>query len=273
MDASLLILTDFFQAANQALDYATNLAGALKARLVLLHVRRNSLLDPDMLSGSLSNLTPEAVHLALGSVAGHLPVPVVAEIGHGRVAEAVVDAVRRHHPLLVVLGRPDYSDLPDELVQTTSLDLLRAEVPCPMLVVPHGIASTAPPKRLLLAVDGCPLKLGDPSSATYQLLEALGAAITVFHVIPDTGPQELAPLVMNSLVRTGLVAHLPAVESHTVVSSHAATGILEAAQSGDYDMVAVVARRHCFTGSLFHHSVTAEVMRESQLPVLVLPAQ
>ena len=49
----LLVLTDFFQAAEKALDYATNLAAPLGAQLVLLHVRRDSLLDPDALSGTL----------------------------------------------------------------------------------------------------------------------------------------------------------------------------------------------------------------------------
>ncbi|MBC8082591.1 MAG: universal stress protein, partial [Hymenobacter sp.] len=44
MAPSLLVLTDFFQAANGALDYAANLAPALGARLVLLHVRRDSVL-------------------------------------------------------------------------------------------------------------------------------------------------------------------------------------------------------------------------------------
>jgi nucleotide-binding universal stress UspA family protein len=42
MVPSLLILTDFFQAANGALNYATNLAVPLGARLVLLHVCRDS---------------------------------------------------------------------------------------------------------------------------------------------------------------------------------------------------------------------------------------
>ncbi|MDO7852438.1 universal stress protein [Hymenobacter convexus] len=272
MDASLLILTDFFQAANKALDYATNLAGPLNARLVLLHVRRDSILDPETFTGGLSNLSQEAVALALNSVASNLPVPVVAEVGHGRVAYAVADAVSRHHPLLVVLGRPDYSDTPDELVQTTSLDLLRT-APYPMLVVPHGVASTALPRRVLLAVDGHPFALGEHAGAIHHLLVALGAEVTIFHVVPDTGPDELPPLVLDSVMRTGLVLDLAPAPCHTVVSAHAATGILEAAQPADYDLVMLIARRRSFMGSLFHRSVTAQVLLQSKLPVLVLPAQ
>ncbi|MBD2721033.1 universal stress protein [Hymenobacter armeniacus] len=271
MDPSLLILTDFFQAANKALDYATNLSHPLNARLVLLHVRRDSVLDPELFTGGISNLSQEAIDLALNSVARNLPVPVVAEVGRGRVAFAVADAISRHHPLLVVLGRPDYSDTPDELVQTTSLDLLRT-APYPMLVVPHGVGSTAPPRRVLLAVDGHPFALGEHADNAHQLLKALGANITVFHVVPETGPDELPPQVLESVTRTSLLADLPPVQCRTVVDGHAATAILEAAQPADYDLVVLVARHRSFMSALFHRSVTAQVMVASKLPVLVLPA-
>ncbi len=116
MPTPLLIISDLFRAADQALDYATNLAESLGARLVLLHVRHDSILDPEMFTGELSDLSKEATALALSRVADDLAIPVVVEIGHGRVAFAVADAVSQHHPLLVVLGRPDYSAIPDELV-------------------------------------------------------------------------------------------------------------------------------------------------------------
>lgn len=271
MTPSLLILTDFFQAANKALDYATNLARPLGARLVLMHVRRDSILDPDMFTGQLTNLNKEATELAMNSVARNLPVPVVAEVGYGRVACAVADAVTRHHPLLVVLGRPDHHGTPDELVQTTSLDILQTS-PYPMLVVPHNIASTVPPRRVLLAVDGAPFSLGDHAGAMRQLLAALGAVLTVLHVIPETGPDELPPLVVDSVVRTGLVIEVPPLHIRTEVNKSAAEGILRAIRPADYDLVILIAREHTFLGNLFHHSVTHQVLLDSPIPVLVLPA-
>jgi hypothetical protein len=60
MAPSMLLLTDFFRAADHALDYATSPAAPLGARLVLLYVRRDSLLDPDRLTGELPNLNQEA---------------------------------------------------------------------------------------------------------------------------------------------------------------------------------------------------------------------
>ncbi|WBO86011.1 universal stress protein [Hymenobacter yonginensis] len=272
MATSLLILTDFFQAANRALDYATNLAGPLGARLVLLHVRRDSVLDPEMFTGELSNLSQEAVGLALSSLAGNLAVPVVAEVAHGRVAFAVADAVSRHHPALIILGRPDHTGTPDELVQTTALDILRT-APYPMLVVPHSQQSTAPPRRVLLAVDGEPFTLGEYAGSARHLLTTLQAQLTVLHVAPDGGSSAATETqALDSVLRTGLTIDLPPVQTRTVGHAPPAAAILHAANPADYDLVVLIARHRSFFGQLFHRSVTAQVLLHSRLPVLVLPA-
>lgn len=270
MAPSLLLLTDFFRAADQALDYATSLAAPLGARLVLLHVRRDSLLDPDRLTGEFSNLNQEVIALALRRMASNLAVPVVAEIGHGRVTDAVADAVNRHQPLLVVLGRPNYEETPDELVHTTALDLLRT-APYPLLVVPAAVASNGPPRRVLLAVDGESFTLGQHAGPVRHLLTALGAELTVLHVATDATPTP-ADEVLTSVVRTGLGTELAApVRYQSTTAPHPAEGILQATQSGEVDLVVLPARPRSFWGQLFHHSVTAQVLLHSSVPVLVLP--
>ena len=272
MVPSLLILTDFFQAANRALDYATNLAVPLGARLVLLHVRRDSIVDPELLTGKLSILDNEAVNMAMNSLASELHVPVVAEVGHGRVAYAVADAVSRHHPTLVVLGRPDTEDTPDELVSTTALDLLRT-APYPMLVVPHNVHTTKPPRRILLAVDGEPFSLGRHAGAMRHLLEALHAEITVLHVTENANADKNAA-VLALVQRTGLTVDLAQpIRTLDVVAATPAEGILQVTQPKDVDLVVLIARPRSFLGELFHHSVTAQVLLHSAVPVLVLPAE
>jgi nucleotide-binding universal stress UspA family protein len=272
MTPSLLVLTDFFQAANRALNFATNLAVPLGARLVLLHVRRDSILDPDRFTGQLSNLSKEAIGLALNSVTHDLAVPVVAEVGHGEVAQAAVDAATRHHPALIVLGRPDHSNEPDELVHTTCLDMLRLGS-FPMLVVPHAVASIAPPRRVLLAVDGEPYKLGRHSDAHPQVQKTRKPELPEQHVDPAPEAAALPLLATETVQRSGLAEGLPPVQIRTGIQESPSEGLLAAARSGDFDMVAVVARPRSFLGQLFHHSVTADVLLHSPLPVLVLPAE
>ena len=272
MVPSLLILTDFFQAATRALDYATNLAQPLGARLVLLHVRRDSVLDPELLTGGLSNLNKEAIELALNSITSNLSVPVVAEVGHGRVATAVADAVSRHHPALIVLGRPDTEGTPDELVSTTALDILRT-APYPMLVVPHRVHTTHPPRRVLLAVDGEAFSLGQHAGAAQHLLNVLKADVTVLHVEEYAGPTAGTAEALASVEATGLTMGLPGpVHTRSLVAPAPAEAILQVARPEDVDLLVLIARPRSFLGELFHHSVTAQVLLHSAVPVLVLPA-
>ena len=273
MAPSLLVLTDFFQPANRALAYAATLAGPLGARLVLLHVHRDSVRDPELLTGQLATLDTEAETLAFASLKRNLTVPASAEIGHGRVAEAVAAAVHRHQPLLLVLGRPNTDDLPDELVTTTALELLRT-APSPMLVVPPTVQHAPVPRRVLLAVDGEPFTLGAYAGAMRHLLDTLEAELTVLHIEEHPGPAATTAAALASVQRTGLLADL-ALPVHTRSRSapHPAEAILKAAQPVEFDLVVLIARPRSFWGELFHHSVTAQVLLHSAVPVLVLPAQ
>ena len=273
MASSLLVLTDFFQPANRALAYAATLAGGLGARLVLLHVHRDSVLDPELLTGQLATLDTEAETQAFANLVRDLTVPAIAEIGHGRLAEAVAAAVRRHHPMLLMLGRPDTDDLPDELATTTALELLRA-APCPMLVVPPTVRHAPVPRRVLLAVDGEPFSLGPYAGTMRHLLATLGAELTVLHAEAQPGPAPTTAAALASVQRTGLVADLvPPICTLSLRAPHPAGAILKAAQLAEYDLLILIARPRSFWGELFHHSVTAQVLLHSAVPVLVLPAQ
>ncbi|GAB2955318.1 hypothetical protein GCM10027048_21310 [Hymenobacter coalescens] len=263
----MLVLTDFFRAADRALDYATNLAVPLHARLVLMHVREQAGHE----TPSLTNLSPEALTLALNCLTRELPVPVVAEVGYGPLPAVVPDALRRHHPALLVLGRTAEAKPDDEPVTDTAALLLRT-APYPMLVVPANVARPTRPRRILLAVDGEPFSLGEHAGTARHLLSALQAEITLLHSSPVTHSPSALASIEDSVLRTGLAIDLPGVRTRCVVAADPVAAILEAAQPADFDAVAVVARGRSFCGRLFHRSVTAQVLLESPLPVLVLPA-
>ena len=271
MPAPLLVLTDFGQPANRALNYATTLAGTVGAELVLLHVRRDSYQDPELLTGKLLGRDQGVVDMALRTLTSNRAVPTTSEVRHGRVGAAVAEAVHRHHPSLVVLGLPDTGATPEALVSTTALDLLRA-TPHPMLVIPHDAPAPVVPRRVLLAVDGEAFSLGPHTGLMRAFFTALRAQLTVLHVYPyDTTTEDVAAL--ESVVHTGLTTGLPPVSTRNVMSSDPVEGILEVAATGEYDVIALVARPRSFWGELFERSVTARVLLNSSLPVLVLPVQ
>ena len=272
MALSLLVLTDFFQPADHALTYADALAGAISAELVLLHVRRDSVLDSEYLTGRVDALSQEAIDLALASLTRKLSAPVVAEVAHGQVANAVADILRRHQPALVVLGHRNTDAMPDELVSTAALDILRT-APQPMLVVPGRAAATVP-QRVLWALDAKMFSLGAHAVLVRHLLDALHAKLTVLYVGSDeVSTAAGTDTAREALERTGLTLNLTTgTRTQGLVHATPAGGILQAVAGGGFDWVVLVAPPRSFLGDLFHRSVTAHVLLHSPIPVLVLPA-
>lgn len=270
MTFSLLVPTDFLQPADCALAYADTLAGAIDAQVVLLHVRRDALLDPERLTGRAETQSPEVIALALESLARTVSAPVVAETGHGQVASAVVAALGRHQPALAVLGHRNTTALPDELVATVPLDLLRI-APQPMLVVPAGAATAVAPRRVLLAVDGEPFSLGQHTGVAQHFLAALQAQLTLLHVAPHQSAVA-DNKALEAVERTGLALGLPALTFQHLTHPDPAAGILQVIAEGQFELVALIARPRSFLGALFHHSVTAQVLLHCPVPILVLPA-
>jgi nucleotide-binding universal stress UspA family protein len=273
MALTLLVLTDFFQPADHALAYADGLATAIGAQLVLLHVRRDSLLDPEHLSGRVDILDQEAIDVALNNLIQELAAPAVAEVGHGRVAYVVAAALGRHQPALVVLGHRNTDSMADELVSTAALDILRT-APQPMLVVPVG-ARPVVPRRLLLALDAEPFSLGNHTGLVRHLFDALPAELTVLHVGSDRARAAAGTAAaLETTERTRLALDLGSeLPTRCLVHATPAGGILEVAATGEFDAVVLVARPRSFLGELFHRSVTAHVLLHSPIPVLVLPAE
>ncbi|MCB2377888.1 universal stress protein [Hymenobacter sp. BT635] len=269
MPAPLLVLTDFTPAADAALQYAAALAAQLKTPLVLLHVNRNSIFDPESFTGKLPQRTEGEIAVALDERMRGLTVPVVPAVASGRSTAAILEVVEQHRPALLVLGKPDVDELPDELVTTTSLDLLR-ESQYPLLVVPAGTKPVAP-RCLTLAADNNPFQLAAPAKAVQEVLLALQAQLTVVHVAEPEDTDSCSAAV-ESVRAAGLLAGIEdTVRSRGVRSLDVAQGIAQGARAANAELVVVIARRHSVLGRLFHRSVTAQVIRHTRLPVLALP--
>ncbi len=274
MSLSLVVLTDFFAVANRALAYAAGLAVPLHARLVLLHVRHNALPVPPG-SGYRHSLAGERqTDRALQQLAAAQPVPTAVEVAEAFMADALLDVAHRQESLLMVMARLGSAAAPSPQLTETVMALLR-ETPHPLLLVPEAGAEPELPRRLLLATDGEPFRLHDllHQRVLNQLLHATGGILSAVLVGPH--PQAHPnPAATATAIRTAcMVDDLPASRHHAVRHHSVVEGVLAEAARQQADLLVVVARHHSLLGSLFHRSVTAQLIEQSPIPVLVLPAQ
>ncbi|WP_400191604.1 universal stress protein [Hymenobacter sp. B81] len=272
MPLSLIVLTSFYPAGQQALQYADALADCLGGRLVLLHVNRASLFDPYLFAGEgwqqqeLRQSTDTA--LLLTRLAREQRAPAVVEVATDLLPGVARDVAARHQPALFVLGRPAPEHTSPAQLSAATGELLRA-ARLPLLVVPADQPGTLPPRRVLLAADGEDLDLGRSATLAQQLLQSLGPELTVAHVSAvedDAG----CTRAWHSVQSSGLAAGVAEVSLRGFVHEHPVDGLLAAVAETQADLLVVVARARSYWGEVFHRSVTAELVARCPVPVLVL---
>ncbi|UOQ67548.1 universal stress protein [Hymenobacter volaticus] len=272
MPTSILVLTDFTDASDQALTYADALAVPLGASLVLLHIRREPLLDTEAFNGHIQYMSEGEIAAALANRSAPLASSVVVETVVESVAVAVQQAAAKYHPLLVVLGKPDTATSSDELVASIPRALLRATL-VPLLLVPVGATVSVPPTQVTLAADGHPFHLHtEVLNAARQLLTALAPTFTVTYVAKPENSDNCAPS-LAAVQGSGLGAAVPTIQTHGVRNRHEAEGILQAAAETGADLLVVVARRRSFLSQLFHRSISTQVILQTSVPILLMSAK
>ena len=276
MKPAFVVLTDFSGAAESALTYTTRLAACLQGRLVLLHVylNVNALVEPEaVLATTAAQLAGRRqLRADLCLQAEMLAVPADAELSLDTLAVAVSGAVQRHQPLLLALGRePPHALLGlGWLLPHRTVSILRS-ARHPLLLVPEGCPETELPHRLVVAADGHSFWLTPPSLALASLLLALQPTTSVVHVASQAHGPSHADVALESVRRTGLFGDITGSSLYEVREQSPAEGILLAASELHAQLIVLLARPHSFLGGLFHRSVTAQVLRLSSVPVLVLP--
>lgn len=277
MSPTILVLANVAEAAELAVQYAAELATPLTARLALLHFALFPvLLEPELLAAAAAQTTRQEADTipALRALARHLPVPAEVVEMTGLLADAVPAAVQHYHPLLLVLGLSAEQSFLDALLLNQLLPVLRA-AHRPLLLVPKGGPTPHLPHHIVLAVDAEPFTASAASLALAPLLASWQAAYTVAHVgsILGDAPGTSGRMALADVRASGLLPPDAPLALLEECYRAPAAGILQALHDTQADLVVLLVRPRSFRGRLFHHSVTAEVLRHARVPVLLLPVE
>ena len=277
MNDFILVLANFADAAEATARYAAALGAPLGLRLAMFHLEVYPvMLEPELVAASAEQTQRNEAETMAGlqDLASRLPGhPVVLETA-GFMADGVAEAVRQQHALLLAMGLSHEHGLLDRLLVEQVLPVLR-DTQRPLLLVPHDAPCVGPPRRVLVAVDGEPFTPNAASQAIAPLLAAWGATFTVAHVRPQDEERGSSPgrLALADVRASGLLPTAPAFELYEEAHVSPVTGILQAINDTQADLLVLIARPRSFLGELFHRSVTAAMLRHCSVPVLLLPAE
>jgi nucleotide-binding universal stress UspA family protein len=141
----------------------------------------------------------------------------------------------------------------------------------PLLVVSPTAPTEHPPRRIVIAADRESFGLAPEAEALRALLALPGVEVIVAHVSSGVEDDEGCALALRAVQASGLVDGLPTPQLRGYQHEHCEQGVLAAVFDTQADLVVMLARQRSFLGELFHHSVTARLLENCPVPVLVLP--
>jgi nucleotide-binding universal stress UspA family protein len=208
----------------------------------------------------------------LQQMASALPLPATTQVIEADWADAVAQVVAEYHPLLLVAGLTA-TDGPFSEWQSNRPLPLAHQTGYPLLLVPENLplAALHSPRRLLLAVEDRPFQLSPEAQLLGPQFDMLGCQMFVTTVLPSDAPTD-GQVGLRAAQKCGLGAALAQAELRKVTDARPASGIWQAADELEADLVVLLDQGHGWAHKLFSGSVIADVIRYSQVPVLLLAA-
>lgn len=218
----------------------------------------------------------------------HSTVNVTASLQHGPVADAIIGYAKRHRVDLIVmrsharrgLARVWLGSVADKLIRDSGIPVLVVRPPSMATGLENGIQF----KRILVPLDGSTLAEQSLASAA-SLARIDGATIALLRIVPpsrrepgvvesDIGPARAddvtaATRYLESLLTSESDRPI-SVSRRVVVSDDIPGTIMQLADTGEVDLIAIATRGRNALARVTSGSVADRIMRESITSVLVL---
>jgi nucleotide-binding universal stress UspA family protein len=277
--ARILVATDGSEPSQAAVSVATNLALASGAVVKVVHVwnlevhHRHGVWDLETRGEARQLIDSTVTRIRFSGVEAD---GEILRGDHHHIAAAVAEAARRFDAELVVIGSRGLSDWQSLLsTQSVSHELL-TRVDCPVLIVRGPSASsTHRAQRVLVAIAGEEIEAS--VEAAIAVASAPGSSVLVLHVpisaFSTQGysyiePDEEMEGTLARATRLITEAGVP-VQSMVTDDGPVAKTVIEEAANWGADIIVIGSSRMGDIGSILLGSVTHNLLRASERPILV----
>jgi len=275
---TLVVPTDFSSVSVNALNYAVDMAQAINAGIVLLHVYNVPVSYSDGPLAAETSISIEELKRTAESRLEEMKINVVkltagkiqvfSEARLGETTEELEQICKSLEPLAVIMGSHGTTGLERMIMGSTTLTTIR-HLKCPVIVVPPGTTYQGI-KRIGLACDFDNIVQSTPVEYIKNLVKEFGAELYVLNV-EDKAQEEDEDITTTHAMDT---AYLDAVFEEVSPQYIQLTGkdvvecINSFAENNSLDMVMVIPKKHRFIDSLFHKSKSKELITHAHIPIV-----
>ncbi|HRN58341.1 MAG TPA: universal stress protein [Agriterribacter sp.] len=272
---TIIIPTDFSPVAINAMEYAVDLALAIDASVVLLHVYQapvsysNSdiplpLIDLD----ELEKINKQRIDELKEQVQRKAPatLAITGEVRLGDLLDELKTICAETQPFAVVMGTKGAGFVERLLVGSATLSAIR-HLTSPVLVVPPNAVFKSI-QRIGFACDFKKTVDEAPAAVIGKWVTTFNASLSVLNV--DDKKSNIKDTAEQSVLLYSVLKELRPKYFY-VDNPDVGAGISAFAESHNLDLLIVIPRRHRLVDLLFQKSHTKELAFHSRIPILSVP--
>lgn len=268
---TLLVATDFSNAARNALAYSAQFAKHIGANIILFHAYQRVLTSADMVVMETTEevrdkcieLLQEEVDLAR---AGN-DVELSGRVAMGNIMETILENAKRFKADYIIVGMKGSGKTVRKIFGSTATGICR-QSNIPVIAVPEQ-AQFAPPKNIALASDiseETDMHILDP---LLVFGKTFNSQVYVVRVTSNVKNEMFVRLERGTRLKWHLQTMNPQFEF--LNDNDVAHALQVFVQDHNINMLTLIGREHNFFEKLFLKSVIKEMLFQTHVPLLILP--
>jgi nucleotide-binding universal stress UspA family protein len=268
----IILPTDFSKNARSAIEYAIGMFSYEDVEYILLNTFEDPYTTTDIIisiKDILSRQSKEGLKKEYDYFKKKYPSDLFVlkkQTKFGKLSDAINSISKNENIDYVVMGTKGSSGMENVFLGSTTLDVIK-KTNCPTLVIPENTIY-APPLKIALATDYNELKNNTAFNPLTKIAKQYNSEILIVNVSSE------AELVSPKEEINGINMHytLEKIPHHFYDITHVdiVEGLVQFNHKHDVDMIALISRHHSFFERIFHNSITKQLTKLADVPLLIL---
>ncbi len=271
---TIIIPTDFSPVATNALHYGIDMAKAITASILLVHIYNIPVSYTDVpvmlisveemkknAEDKLTELKKEVEHIASDSL------KVYTEARLGNVTDELENICNKIQPFAVIMGTRGSSGIEKVLFGSNTLTVIR-HLTWPVICVPPGKSFGNGIKKIGFACDFRDVVKTTPANAIKEFAKEFNAELHVLnvdyhnrHFNPDAREESL---LLHTLLEDAKPTY------HFIEQKDIEDGVNKFAEENNLDLVISIPKKHKLLRGIFRTSSTKQLVFQSHIPVMCI---
>jgi nucleotide-binding universal stress UspA family protein len=272
MISKIVVPTDFSAPAEQALNYAIELAKKTKASITLLHINQVAMVDASMPAETYQFLVKEIEEMTkegMDKLAKKLLIPsgiaYTTETRYGFVSEEICEIAKKDEADLIIMGTTGASGAAEILIGSNAASVV-AKSAVPVLVIPKDL-NFKEYTRIVYATD-----YNEPEFPALMRLiyfaELFDCPLDVIHVKSDA--DKYFNIENNFFKKNKANITYPNINYIRLEKGDIIQSINHYVEENHGDLLVMAKHNRSFFDRLFHRSLSKKMAYHTKIPLLVL---